>query len=239
MMETDAFTPVPVGSARLNRNAVRLFVGIGVYVLAQAAVLFLGAGTLRWPAAWLYLGVYVASFSAGLIWVAIVNPAVLNERGRRADNVEAFDRRFHRLMPLLIFGGLLLGGLDFRFGWSAVPLALRVVGLALVVVSLALAVWVLATNAFAARVVRLQDGQYVISDGPYRFVRHPMYSGTVLSWIGSTLALGSWWMLIPAAAGIALFVWRTYHEDATLRAKLPGYAEYALQTRYRLLPGIW
>jgi len=239
MMETDTFTtPVPVGSARLNRNAVRLFVGIGVYVLAQAAVLFLGAGTLRWPAAWLYLGVYVASFSTGLVWVAIVNPAVLNERGRRADNVEAFDRRFHRLMPLLIFGGLLLGGLDFRFGWSAVPLALRVVGLALVVVSLALAVWVLATNAFAARVVRLQDGQHVISDGPYRFVRHPMYSGTVLSWIGSTLALGSWWMLIPAAAGIALFVWRTYHEDATLRAKLPGYVEYALQTRYRLLPGI-
>ncbi len=66
-----------------------------------------------------------------------------------------------------------------------------------------------------------------------------MYSGTVLAWVGSALALGSWWMLIPAAAGITLFVWRTRHEDATLQEKLPGYAEYARQTRYRLLPKVW
>lgn len=99
--------------------------------------------------------------------------------------------------------------------------------------------WVLATNAFAARVVRLQDGQRVISDGPYRLVRHPMYSGTVLAWGGSAPALGSWSMFIPAVAGIALFIWRTRHEDAMLQAKRPGYADYAQRTRYRLLPGVW
>ena len=232
-------TPVHGQRARLNRNGARLFLGIVFYVLAQAAVLFLGAGTLRWAAAWAYLGVYVVSFSAGLAWVAIVNPAVINERGRRADNVEAFDRRFHRLMPVLIFGGLLLGGLDYRFGGTSMPLALHATGLALVAIALGLSVWVLATNAFASRVVRLQEGQHVISSGPYRFVRHPMYSGTVLAWVGTALALGSWWMLVPATAGIALFVWRTQHEDATLQEKLPGYAEYAQQTRYRLAPGIW
>jgi protein-S-isoprenylcysteine O-methyltransferase Ste14 len=209
------------------------------FTIVQAVVLFLSAGTVRWPAAWAYLGVYVACYTVGLTWVALVNPAVINERGRRSDNVEAFDRRFHRLMPLLIFGGLFVGGLDYRFGWSTMPPALSVAGLALVVVALGLAVWVLATNAFAARVVRLQDGQRVISDGPYRYVRHPMYSGTLLALVGSALALGSWWMLLPAAAGIVLFVWRTRHEDATLQAKLPGYAEYATQTRYRLLPGVW
>ena len=231
--------PITAERARLNRNGARLFLGIGLYTLAQATVLFLAAGTLRWPAAWVYLGVYVACYTIGLAWVTRVNPAVINERGRRDDNIEAFDRTFHRLMPVLIFGGLLLGGLDFRFGWSAVPMALQVVGLALVVVALTLAVWVLATNAYAARVVRLQDGHRVISDGPYHFVRHPMYSGTVLSWVGSALALGSWWMLIPAAAGIVLFIWRTGREDATLQEKLPGYAEYATRTRYRLLPGVW
>ena len=235
----ESSTPIILERARLNRNGARLFLGIGFYTLAQAAVLFLSADTFRWPAAWAYLGVYVVCYTVGLAWVARVNPAVINERGRRADNVEAFDRRFHRLMPVLIFGSLILGGLDFRFGWSAMPPALPIVGLALVAVALGLAVWVLATNAFAARVVRLQDGQRVISDGPYRFVRHPMYSGTVLAFVGSALALGSWWMLIPAAAGIALFVWRTRHEDATLQAKLPGYAEYATRTRYRLLPGVW
>ena len=231
--------PVTAARARLNHNGARLFLGIAIYTIVQATVLFLSAGTWRWPAAWAYLGVYVVCYTVGLTWVAMVNPAVINERGRRADNVEAFDRRFHRLMPLLIFGGLFLGGLDFRFGWSAVPPALHVAGLALVVVALGLAVWVLATNAYAARVVRLQDGQRVISDGPYHLVRHPMYSGTVLAWVGSALALGSWWMLIPAAAGITLFVWRTRHEDATLQEKLPGYAEYARQTRYRLLPKVW
>ncbi len=235
----ESSTPIILERARLNRNGARLFLGIGFYTLAQAAVLFLSAGTFRWPAAWAYLGVYLVCYTVGLAWVARVNPAVINERGRRADNVEAFDRRFHRLMPVLIFGSLILGGLDFRFGWSAMPPALPIVGLALVAIALGLAVWVLATNAFAARVVRLQDGQRVISDGPYRFVRHPMYSGTVLAFVGSALALGSWWMLIPAAAGIALFVWRTRHEDATLQAKLPGYAEYATRTRYRLLPGVW
>jgi len=235
----ESSTPIAASPARLNRNGGRLFVGIGGYTIAQAAVLFLSAGTLRWPAAWAYLGVYVFCYTVGLAWVAAVNPAVINERGRRAGNIEAFDRRFHRLMPVLIFGGLLLGGLDYRFGWSAMTPALNVAGLALVAIALGLAVWVLATNAFAARVVRLQDGQRVISDGPYRLVRHPMYSGTVLAWVGSALALGSWWMLIPAAAGIALFVWRTRHEDATLQEKLPGYAEYATQTRYRLLPGVW
>ena len=224
---------------RLNRNGARLFLGIGVYTAVQALVLFLGAGTLRWPAAWVYLGVYVACYTIGLTWVTKVNPAVINERGRRDDNIEAFDRHFHRLMPLLIFGGLLIGGLDFRFGWSAVPVALQVIGLALVVAALMLAVWVLATNAFAARVVRIQSQQRAITSGPYHFVRHPMYSGTLLAWIGSALALGSWWMLIPAAAGIVLFVWRTGREDATLHEKLPGYVDYAQRTRYRLLPGVW
>ena len=232
-------TPFTARRARLDRNGARLFLGMGLYVVAQATVLFAAAGTWRWPAAWAYLAVYLVCLITGLTWVTGVNPAVLNERGRRAGNVEAFDRRFHRLMPVLLFGGLLTGGLDYRFGGTSMPLALHVAGLALVAAALGLAVWVLATNAFAARVVRIQEQQRVISGGPYRFVRHPMYSGTVLAWVGTALALGSWWMLIPAAAGIVLFVWRTDREDVTLHEKLPGYIDYAQRTRYRLLPGLW
>ena len=224
---------------RLNRNGARLFAGILFFVTIQAIILVAAAGTIRWLAAWAYFGLYVVCYAIGLAWVAAVNPAVINERGRRADNTEAFDRRFHRVMPLLILGGLVVGGLDHRFGWSAVPGALQLVGLALLVPALFLAVWVLATNAYASRVVRLQEGHEVVTGGPYRYVRHPMYSGTLLAWIAAALALGSWWMLIPAALGIALFVWRTAREDATLTEKLPGYAEFARQTPYRLIPGIW
>lgn len=225
--------------ARLNRNGLRLFLGIAFYLMLQASVLFIAAGTFRWPAAAAYFAVHLVCYGTGLAWVSAVNPAVLNERGRRSNNVEAFDRRFHRLMPLFIFGGLFLGGLDHRFGWSTMPGALQIAGLLLLIPALLLAVWVLGTNAYAARVVRLQEGHRVISHGPYRFVRHPMYSGTLLAWVASALALGSWWMLLPGAAGIALFVWRTGREDAILHDKLPGYADYAQQTRYRLLPGVW
>jgi protein-S-isoprenylcysteine O-methyltransferase Ste14 len=225
--------------ARLNRHGARLFVGIILFTSVQALVLFAAAGTVRWPAAWTYFGIYVACYTVGLAWVARVNPAVINERGRPADNTEEFDQRFHRVMPLLILGGLVVGGLDHRFGWSTMPAVLQIAGLVLLLPALFLAVWVLATNAYAARVVRLQEGHRVISTGPYRFVRHPMYSGTLLSWIAAALALGSWWMFIPTALGITLFVWRTYREDQTLQEKLPGYREYTQQTRYRLIPGVW
>ncbi len=223
----------------INRYGVRLFAGIVLLMSVQALALFGAAGTVRWPAAWAYFGVYAVVYTVGLAWVARVNAAVINERGRPADNIEAFDRRFHRVMPLLILGGLVVGGLDHRFGWSTMPAALQVAGLMLLLPALLLAVRVLAANAYAARVVRIQEGHQVISDGPYRTVRHPMYSGTLLSWIAAALALGSWWMFIPAALGIALFIWRTYREDETLQEKLPGYREYAQQTRYRLIPGVW
>lgn len=224
---------------RIDRNGVRLFAGMTFFIAAQAAVLFIVAGTMRWPAAWAYLGLTILCYAVGLAWVASVNPAVINERGRRSSNTEDFDRRFHRIMPLIVFGAPAIGGLDHRFGWSAVPVALQVAGLVLMIPALATAVWVLATNAFAARVVRMQEGHQVVTTGPYRFVRHPMYSGTLLVLFASALALGSWWMLIPAALGTVLFVWRTAQEDATLIEKLPGYREYARQTLYRLIPGIW
>lgn len=224
---------------RLNRNGLRMFAGISVYIAVQGAVLFLAAGTLRWINAWAYIGVYLSSMLAGMAWVASVNPAVINERGRRSTNTEPFDRRFHRLMPLIIFSGLIVAGLDFRFGWSAVPPLLQLLGFAGLAVALLTASWVLASNPFASRVVRLQDEQRVISGGPYRFVRHPMYSGTLLAWLAAPLALDSWWMFIPSALGIALFVWRTRREDDTLLAQLSGYAVYAQRVRYRLLPGVW
>lgn len=224
---------------RINRNGLRLLAGVILFTAVQAAIVFAAAGTVRWAAAWAYFGIYILCYAVGLAWVASVNPAVINERGRRSSNTEEFDQRFHRVMPLLLLGGLVVGGLDHRWGWSAVPVALQAVGLALLVPALGLAVWVLATNAHASRVVRIQDDHQVITTGPYRYVRHPMYTGTLLAWVAAALALGSWWMLVPAALGIALFVWRTGREDATLMAKLPGYPDYAQQTRYRLIPGVW
>jgi protein-S-isoprenylcysteine O-methyltransferase Ste14 len=101
--------------------------------------------------------------------------------------------------------------------------------------------WVTSVNRRLSTMVRIQDdrGQQVVTNGPYRYVRHPMYVGTVLFAPGIPLLLGSWWALIPAGMIIVIFIIRTAMEDKTLMEELPGYAEYTKQVRYRLIPGIW
>jgi protein-S-isoprenylcysteine O-methyltransferase Ste14 len=79
----------------------------------------------------------------------------------------------------------------------------------------------------------------VVTAGPYRWIRHPGYAGGVVGHLALPLLLGSAWALIPGALTAGLTVLRTALEDRTLREELPGYAEYARQTRYRLLPGVW
>lgn len=99
----------------------------------------------------------------------------------------------------------------------------------------------MAVNPFLVTTVRLQEerGQYVVKSGPYRFVRHPMYTGAVFLALASPLLLGSWWMFVPEGIAAAAIIGRTVLEDRTLQAELSGYAEYARQIRYRLLPGVW
>jgi protein-S-isoprenylcysteine O-methyltransferase Ste14 len=108
-------------------------------------------------------------------------------------------------------------------------------------VGYALFLWAMASNAFFAEGVRIQTdrGHTVSTGGPYRYVRHPAYTGAIISLVAAPLLLGSPWALIPAVAAAALYVARTYMEDKTLMEELPGYKEYARQTRYRLLPGVW
>jgi protein-S-isoprenylcysteine O-methyltransferase Ste14 len=97
------------------------------------------------------------------------------------------------------------------------------------------------TNEFFSRDVRIQEdrGHAVVSDGPYRLVRHPGYAGFIVATLATPLVLGSLWALIPAALATAGLVVRTALEDRTLKEELDGYREFAQQTRYRLLPGIW
>jgi len=102
-------------------------------------------------------------------------------------------------------------------------------------------VWATGVNAFISQVVRIQSerGHTVISTGPYRLVRHPAYVGMILVVLGAPIMLGSWWALIPGVISALVVTVRTKLEDQTLQAELPGYVEYAQQTRYRLAPGIW
>ena len=117
------------------------------------------------------------------------------------------------------------------------PLGVQVIGYVALLLAMAVTYWAMAANPFLSTVVRIQDdrGHYVVTSGPYRYVRHPMYSAILVMWPGIALELGSWWALIPAAMIVIVFVIRTALEDRTLQAELPGYAEYASQTP-RFLP---
>ena len=219
--------------------AVELLKGAlaGVFL---GGILFLAAGRLDWPMAWVYTGISVAD---ACLLLLVTSPDLMRERTHPKADAKAWDRVFARLTgPLGSMGLLVVAGLDVRFrGLGLVPPGLQWAGLAVFVLGMGLMTWAMAVNNFFSLVVRVQTdrGHTVVSSGPYRFVRHPGYVGGVLFQLGTPLLLGSWWALLPAALFVPLVVVRTALEDRTLQAELPGYADYAQKTRYRLLPGIW
>ncbi len=214
-----------------------------IWIAAMGALLFVPAGTLHWPAAWVFL-VTIGIFGlAGGMWLAKTDPALLAERMRpmMQNDQPAADKKFMLAFGFVALIWFLAIGLDHRYHASDVPLALQALGWAMLVLSTGFIMWVMRENSFAAPVVKLQTerGHRVVSTGPYAWVRHPMYSGTVLFFIGAPLLLGSWWALAMSPLFILLFALRAGIEERALVAGLPGYADYAARVRYRLVPGLW
>jgi protein-S-isoprenylcysteine O-methyltransferase Ste14 len=137
---------------------------------------------------------------------------------------------------------MLLAGLDHRFRWSApTPLWAQAAGLLAVAAGGMLSNWAVAANRFFSAVVRVQRdrGHEVVDSGPYRYVRHPSYAGSITYMLGMTFVLGSRVALAAATVLSLVLAVRTALEDRTLQAELDGYADYARRVRYRLLPGVW
>jgi protein-S-isoprenylcysteine O-methyltransferase Ste14 len=214
-----------------------------IFVVALGALLFASAGTLDWPAAWVFLAVSATLGPACGLWLAKTDPALLAERMRptfQADQPAA-DKKFMLVFVLVTLIWLVAIGLDRRAQASHVPLVLQSLGLAMYLLSTAFIMWVFRENSFAAPVVKVQTARHhhVISSGPYAFVRHPMYSGIMLFFVGVPLLLGSWWGVAIAPAFAVLFAIRARIEERALVEGLPGYADYAERVRYRLVPGLW
>jgi protein-S-isoprenylcysteine O-methyltransferase Ste14 len=213
------------------------------WIVAFALLLFVPAGTLRWPAAWVFLGFMTASALGFGGWLAKKDPALLAERMRspvRADQPAA-DKKLLLVFFVVNLIWFIVIGLDERLHLSDMSIAWQVLGSALLILSSAFIAWVFNENSFAAAVVRLQSerGHRVISSGPYAFVRHPMYSAAVLFMAGIALLLGSWWGTAMSPVFAVLFGVRIRIEEHTLMTGLAGYADYAARVRYRLVPGLW
>jgi protein-S-isoprenylcysteine O-methyltransferase Ste14 len=236
--------PLPAGEAQpaIWHALLKRIVAVFAVILVMDLLLFVPAGRLDWPAAWILSVLYAIFLLAYAVWGTLKAPDLLKERSQVAENVKVWDKVIMAIYTVLLLATLVLAGLDVgRVRWSQMPVAWLVLGLVGMVLSGGLIFWTILTNAYLGRMVRIQEdrGHQVVTGGPYRYVRHPMYVGIILLFPCMALFLGSWWALVPASLIAMLMVVRTALEDRTLRAELPGYAEYAQRVRYRLLPGVW
>jgi protein-S-isoprenylcysteine O-methyltransferase Ste14 len=224
--------------------ARRLIVHTVIWLMILGTILFLSADTLDWPEAWVLL---IGSGGLGLVSALIIarhDPQLIRERMRGPFQSEQkpWDKVLLAVVMVLCIAMFVVAGLDaVRYRTSHMPLWLEVLGAAGIALGIYTFHIVMRTNSYATAVVRIQDerGHQVISTGPYAFVRHPMYAGAVLYFLGIALLLGSWYAVAIAAVLVALFGLRAVWEENTLIDELPCYAVYAQRVRYRLIPGIW
>jgi len=227
-------------SSDIARGVARWIFKSIVYTVIFGLALFATSGDLRWGMAWVYLAIYIIN----QIVLTVILPAdLLAERSKPQEGSKGWDIVLASvaalLMPIAVY---IVAGFDHGKGWSG-PFspAVQILALLVMVGGIALSDWAMAANKFFSGVIRIQEdrGHTVQTGGPYRFVRHPGYVGGILHHVAAPLMLGSWWALIPGGIGALLFVIRTALEDKTLQDELPGYVEYAHETRYRLVPGVW
>ncbi len=208
-----------------------------------ALILFLAAGTLAWPAAWIYLILLNGWVLLGILLLLKYNPGLLRERlNIYPTDQKAWDKVLILPFHLFFLVWTVLMALDaVRFHWSRMPLALQVVGAVAMVVSFLLVSLVFRENSYLSPVVRIQEerGHTTISTGPYQYVRHPMYAGGILLFLSIPLLLGSWYGLLLILLFTPVFLVRAVLEERTLRQELPGYDAYMAQVKYRLIPYVW
>jgi protein-S-isoprenylcysteine O-methyltransferase Ste14 len=222
----------------------RMIIRFAALIGFLAALLFAPAGTLDWPGAWVFLAEMVVGGAAVSLWLARHDPDLLRERmaGVFQKDQAPADKIFMVFVQVGFYGWLALMALDAkRWSLSHMPLWLNLVG-AVLSASFFLSCWlVFRENSFAAPVVKIQRerGQRVITTGPYAIVRHPMYAGAILYFVGLPLLLGSWIGLALAPVLIVALSFRIGLEERSLTQALPDYADYARRVRYRLIPGVW
>lgn len=220
-------------------------VRLGLIIPIMLGTLLLSAGRWDWWEAWAYTITGLMVLIGSRIFVIRKHPDLALERAQAHEKkgVKRWDRY---LMPFTALVGPLLSwivaGLDQRYGWSPdLPDWIQIIALIVIQVGSLIGSWAMVVNRYFSSQVRIQTdrGQTVVSEGPYRYVRHPGYAGGQLSWLAAPVFFSSFWLIIPMVLVMAANVVRTALEDRALREELPGYEEYAQHTKYRLVPGIW
>jgi len=224
-------------------NLKRFVVQSLVLFVLFALSLFLPAGTLAWPVGWIYLVLFFGFFLGINAWLFRYNPGLLQERMslRRADQ-KGWDKLLFPVLLFMPFAWLVFISFDaVRFQWSPVPAWIQGAGAVLLLCSFTLFFLTFQANSYLSTVVRIQEerGHTVVSTGPYRHVRHPMYAAFLLYMLGTPLLLGSWYGVLLGLVFMLVLARRAVLEEGTLRQELQGYADYMARVRYRILPYVW
>lgn len=226
---------MPADNAALMKKVPVIFAAA---LLVVGLVLFLPAWTLDYWEAWAYIGVIFIPAFFVILYFVISDPEFIVRRLQFKEK-EAQQKKIIGLSYIFFLIGFLLPGFDHRFGWSNIPIGLVIAADVLVFLGYMVVIMVFRENRYASRIIEVEKGQMVISTGPYSIIRHPMYLGTLIMFIATPIALGSYWAFIPFLIVPIVLVLRILNEEEVLLRDLPGYKEYCQKTRYRLIPYIW
>jgi protein-S-isoprenylcysteine O-methyltransferase Ste14 len=210
--------------------------------IAFFAVIFIPAWTLEYWQGWAFFATLWVSTMLVTIYMAIYDKQLLESRLHMGPTAEkTFVQKVITAVGVPVYLAMfIIMVFDHRFRWSpAVPAYVSILGDALAAFGILIYFFVVRENRYAAAAVKVVEGQTVVSSGPYAIVRHPMYAGAILVFIGAPLALGSWWGLLFVPIFIAGFAWRLSNEERFLCENLPRYMEYMDKVRYRLVPYVW
>lgn len=229
-------------SPQVKRGVMRWAFRETMGVIMSAVMLFVAAGRWDWDWGWIVVFTLAGWIGATALAVIPTNPQLLAERVGPRKGAKPWDTAIMSVVGLIILAMYVVAGLDVRNSWTTgISTGAQIAGAIAAGLGYAVVVWATASNAYFSLIVRIQAerGHTVITGGPYRFVRHPGYVGSILAYVSTPVVLGSWWALGLGALTALLMIVRTALEDRALQAELPGYREYAQRTRYRLLPGVW
>jgi protein-S-isoprenylcysteine O-methyltransferase Ste14 len=229
------------GASRDKHLNAKAWVKLAVLAIVMSLLLFVPAGTVRYWQAWVYLSIFFGASAITTLYLIRKDPALLERRLSSGPRAEKRPTQKHIMAwtSLGFVALLVVPALDYRYGWSTVPLPGILTGDILVTIGMYFIFHVYRENTFTSATIEVALDQRVISSGPYRVVRHPMYASSLLYLAGTPLALGSCWGLVPIAFMLPFLVWRLFDEERFLAQNLPGYVEYQRTVRHRLIPGMW
>jgi len=222
----------------MRNLSIKAIAGLLYVFVAVSALIFFPAWTLHYWQAWLYLAVFMISISAVFIYLIKNDPKLLARRVNNKEETKS-QKVIHFFINLGFAVVIVIPSLDHRYGWSAVPWHIVIVGDIFVALGILVIFFVFKENSFTAATIEVAANQKVISSGPYARVRHPMYLGGLIFILGIPLALGSWLGLLTIVLFAPILAWRILDEEKFLVKNLPGYAEYEKKVKYRLIPLVW